>query len=419
MTFAAIDFSPRRGVSDEHIPQWICEERATKSGRKRPAALRVAPNLACGFVARRLQPTAGMRPPRASPQAKLGATNVIVFMPQTTKPQLLIVDDEKPTRDGLRAALEDRYEVYLAEDAAAAMELLEKEPFDVLLTDLRLPNEDGMKLIARAKSLSKPPICILMTAYGSEEVAVEAMRRGADDYIAKGRMQIDELEMRIARSLRRQSLETENDSLRRQLDKKYGLENIIGESPAVQEVLETVRQVAPSKANVLITGESGTGKELIARAIHQLSPRARQPLVTVHCAGLPRELIESELFGHEKGAFTGAHERRIGRVEQAQGGTLFLDEIGEIDATIQIKLLRFLGERTFERVGSNKTLTADVRLVAATNKNLEELVGTGAFREDLYFRLKVVKIWLAPLRERSGDIPLLAQSFEGVRPGQR
>jgi DNA-binding NtrC family response regulator len=217
--------------------------------------------------------------------------------------------------------------------------------------------------------------------------------------------------MRIARALRRQSLETENDSLRRQLDKKYGLENIIGESPVVQEVLETVRQVAPSKANVLITGESGTGKELIARAIHQLSPRARQPLVTVHCAGLPRELIESELFGHEKGAFTGAHERRIGRVEQAQGGTLFLDEIGEIDATIQIKLLRFLGERTFERVGSNKTLTADVRLVAATNKNLEELVATGAFREDLYFRLKVVKIWLAPLRERSGDIPLLAQSF--------
>ena len=179
----------------------------------------------------------------------------------------------------------------------------------------------------------------------------------------------------------------------------------------MQEVLETVRQVAPSKANVLITGESGTGKELIARAIHQLSPRARQPLVAVHCAGLPRELIESELFGHEKGAFTGAHERRIGRVEQAQGGTLFLDEIGEIDASIQIKLLRFLGERTFERVGSNKTLTSDVRLIAATNQNLEELVQAGGFREDLYYRLKVVTIWLPPLRERSGDIPLLAQGF--------
>ena len=327
------------------------------------------------------------------------------------KPMLLIVDDEKPTRDGLRAVLEDRYDVYLAEDTAAAVELLEKEHFDVLLTDLRLPSEDGMKLIARAKSLSKPPVCILMTAYGSEEVAVEAMKRGADDYIAKGRMQIDELEMRIGRALRHQSLEVENESLRQQLDRKYGLENIIGESPPMQEVLETVRQVAPSKATVLITGESGTGKELIARAIHQLSPRARQPLVAVHCAGLPRELIESELFGHEKGAFTGAHERRIGRVEQAQGGTLFLDEIGEIDATIQIKLLRFLGERTFERVGSNKTLTADVRLVTATNKNLEERVKSGAFREDLYFRLKVVEIRLPPLRERTGDILLLAQDF--------
>src|SRR5437016_1443625 len=327
------------------------------------------------------------------------------------KPMLLIVDDEKPTREGLRAVLEDRYDVYLAEDTAAAVELLEKEHFDVLLTDLRLPSEDGMKLIARAKSLSKPPVCILMTAYGSEEVAVEAMKRGADDYIAKGRMQIDELEMRIGRALRHQSLEVENESLRQQLDRKYGLENIIGESPPMQEVLETVRQVAPSKATVLVTGESGTGKELIARAIHQLSPRARQPLVAVHCAGLPRELIESELFGHERGAFTGAHERRIGRVEQAQGGTLFLDEIGEIDATIQIKLLRFLGERTFERVGSSKTLTADVRLVAATNKNLEELVRAGAFREDLYFRLKVVGIWMPPLRERTGDIPLLARNF--------
>src|SRR5207302_5112509 len=184
------------------------------------------------------------------------------------QPTLLIVDDEKTQREGLRAALEDRYDVYLAEDAKAAMELLESQHFDVLLTDFRLPSEDGMKLIARAKSLSKPPVCILMTAYGSEEVAVEAMKRGADDYIAKGRMQIDELEMRIARALRHQSLETENESLRQQLDKKYGLENIIGESTPMQEVLETVRQVAPSKANVLITGESGTGKEMIERAIH-------------------------------------------------------------------------------------------------------------------------------------------------------
>jgi two-component system, NtrC family, response regulator AtoC len=326
-------------------------------------------------------------------------------------PTLLIVDDEKPTRDGLRAALEHRYDVYVAEDAKAAMDLLEREHFDVLLTDFRLPGEDGMKLIARAKSLPKPPICILMTAYGSEEIAVEAMKRGADDYIAKGRLQIDELEMRIARALRQQNLEVENVSLHRQLDSKFGLESIIGNSPAMQEVFEIVQQVASSRATVLLQGESGTGKELIAKAIHQLSPRAKQPRVSVHCAALAPTLLESELFGHEKGAFTGAHERRVGRIEQAQGGTLFLDEIGEIDPSIQIKLLRFLGERTFERVGSNKTLTADVRLVVATNKNLEEMVKAGTFRDDLFFRLNVVKIQLPPLRGRAGDIPLLAQSF--------
>jgi len=327
------------------------------------------------------------------------------------KPTLLIVDDEKMTREGLRAALEERYDVYIAEDAKAAMNLLESENFDVMLTDFRLPNEDGMNLIARAKSLPKPPVCILMTAYGSEELAVDAMKRGADDYIAKGRLQIDELEMRIARALKQQTLEVENISLRKQLDAKFGLENIIGQSPAMAEIFEIVQQVAPTRATVLVLGESGTGKELIAKALHQLSPRAKQSFVTVHCAALAPTLLESELFGHERGAFTGAHERRIGRFEQAQGGTLFLDEIGEIDATIQVKLLRFLGERTFERVGSNKTLTADVRLVAATNKNLEELVKAGKFREDLFFRLRVVEIELPPLRERSGDIPLLAQCF--------
>jgi two-component system, NtrC family, response regulator AtoC len=219
------------------------------------------------------------------------------------------------------------------------------------------------------------------------------------------------LEMRIARALRRQNLETENVSLRKQLDSKFGLENIVGKSPAMQEIFEVVQQVAPTRATILVTGESGTGKELIANAIHQLSPRAKQPFVAVHCAALAPTLLESELFGHERGAFTGAHERRIGRFEQAQGGTLFLDEIGEIDATIQVKLLRFLGERTFERVGSNKTLNADVRLVAATNKNLEDLVKTGKFREDLFFRLRVVEIQLPPLRKRLGDIPLLARSF--------
>jgi two-component system, NtrC family, response regulator AtoC len=327
------------------------------------------------------------------------------------KPMLLIVDDEKPTREGLRAAMEDRYDVYVAEDTKTAMQLLEQEHFDVLLTDFRLPAEDGMKLISRAKSLSRPPICILMTAYGSEELAVQAMKNGADDYIAKGRMQIDELEMRIARILRQQKLEVENVSLRQQIDSKFGLENIIARSPEMMEVLEIVRQVAPTRATVLITGESGTGKELIAKAIHQLSPRRNYPMISVHCAGLSSALIESELFGHEKGAFTGAYERRAGRIELAQGGTLFLDEIGEIDANLQIKLLRFLGERTFERVGSAKTHTADVRLIAATNKSLEDLVAAGQFRDDLYFRLKGVRIHLPLLRKRGPDIPLLADAF--------
>lgn len=327
------------------------------------------------------------------------------------QPTVLIVDDEKPTRDGLRAALEDRYDVYVAEDAATAMSLLEQEHFAVLLTDLRLPKEDGLKLIARAKSLPKPPVCILMTAYGSEDVAVEAMKRGADDYIAKGKMQIDELEMRIARALKGQKLEEENQNLHQRLDRKFGVEHLIGESAVMQEIQETIQTVAPSRATVLITGESGTGKEIVAKTIHQLSPRAKAPLITVHAAGLPATLLESELFGHEKGAFTGAHERRLGRIEQAQGGSLFFDEIGEIDATVQVKLLRFLGERTFERVGSSKTLMSDVRLIAATNKNLVTLVQSGAFREDLFFRLKVVEIHLPPLRERASDIPLLAQHF--------
>src|ERR1041384_1092327 len=326
-------------------------------------------------------------------------------------PTVLIVDDEKTRREGLRDALEDHYDVYLADSAHAALELLEREHFDVLLTDFRMPNEDGMKLIKRAKSLPKPPICILMTAYGSEELAVQALKEGADDYIPKGKLQIDELEYRIRRAMRAQTLETENVSLRQQLDSKFGLENVIGESAVMKEIFETVRTVAPSRSTVLIQGESGTGKELIAKAIHNLSSRAKGPMVTVHCAALPASLLESELFGHEKGAFTGAHERRIGRVEQAQGGTLFLDEIGEIDAIIQIKLLRFLGERTFERVGSNRTQTADARLITATNKNLAELVKAGKFREDLYYRLRVVELMLPPLRERKGDIPLLAHAF--------
>ncbi|HAB17715.1 MAG TPA: transcriptional regulator, partial [Verrucomicrobiales bacterium] len=328
-----------------------------------------------------------------------------------TTPNLLIVDDEKTTRDGLRAALEDKFEVYVAEDAQSAWQLLEKENFAVLLTDLRMAGEDGLKLIRRAKSLDPAPVCILMTAYGSEDVAVQAMKEGADDYISKGKLQIDELELRIRRALQRRSLESENTQLHQRLDQKFGMETLIGEAPAMKEVFETIQAVAPTKATVLITGESGTGKELVAKAIHQNSPRARGPLVTVNCAALPATLLESELFGAERGAYTGAHERRIGRIEQAQGGTLFLDEIGEIDATTQVKLLRFLGERTFERLGSSKTLTADVRLLTATNKDLLVLVKEGKFREDLYYRLAVVPIHLPPLRERGVDIPALTSRF--------
>lgn len=327
------------------------------------------------------------------------------------KPLLLIVDDEKTQREGLRAVLEDHYDIYIADNAAAAIELLESEPFDILLTDFRMPGEDGLKLIKRAKSLSHPPICILMTAFGSEETAVQAIKEGADDYIPKGGMLIEDLEKKIQRALKLRSLEEENTALKKQLGHQFKTNNIVGESPVMRYVFDTVDQVAPTNATVLILGESGTGKELIAKAIHQMSHRSHHPMVTVHCAGLSPTLLESELFGHEKGAFTGAHERRIGRFEKADGGTLFLDEIGEIDTSTQIKLLRILGERSFERVGSTKTINVDVRLLAATNKDLPKLMQEGKFREDLYYRLRVVEIRLPALRERPTDIPALAMTF--------
>jgi DNA-binding NtrC family response regulator len=326
-------------------------------------------------------------------------------------PTLLIVDDEKTTREGLRAALEQHYDVYLAEDAKAAMELLEKDHFDVLLTDFRLPTEDGMKLIARAKSLSKPPICILMTAYGSEELAVEAMKRGADDYIAKGRLQIDELEMRIANALRRQKLEVENVSLHQQLDAKFGLQNLVGESPAMKEVFEVVRQVAPTRATVLLLGESGTGKEMVARTLHKLSQRRQGPFIAINCAALPETLIESELFGHEKGSFTGASERRAGCFELAQHGTLLLDEIGEMPLPTQAKLLRILEDSKVRRLGGKTEFEVDVRLVAATNKVPDEAIRGGHLREDLYYRLNVFHIHLPPLRERKEDVAPISDAL--------
>jgi len=327
------------------------------------------------------------------------------------QPTILIVDDEKHTRDGLRRLLEDEYDVYVAADIAGAVNVLEREQIDLLLTDLRLGSEDGMKLIDRALKMPHAPICIMMTAYGSVDVAVEAMKRGAYDFVTKP-LNLDKVELLIARALQSRRLEQENRTLRQQVDERYGLENIWGDSAALHEVLDTIRQVAPSSANVLIEGESGTGKELAAHAIHNLSRRNKAKFVAVHCAALSPQLLESELFGHEKGAFTGAHERRIGRFEQANGGTIFLDEVAEIDPSTQVKLLRVISEeRAFERVGGNQTLRADVRLIAATNKNLETLVREGKFRDDLFFRLNVVRLTMPPLRDRKEDIPILVRGF--------
>lgn len=323
---------------------------------------------------------------------------------------VLIVDDEKHTREGLRLLLEDDFDVYVAGSKAEALELLKEDSIDVMLTDLRLAGESGMDLIDQALKLPQPPICIMMTAYGSVDTAVDAMRRGAYDFVTKP-LNLDEVEILIKRALKSRTLEKENTELKKQVERKYSIEGIIGKSEAMKTVFEMVEQVAPTRATVLIGGESGTGKELIARAIHHLSGRPRTRLVTVHCAALAPNVLESELFGHEKGSFTGAMEKRIGRFELADGGTLFLDEIGDIDANIQVKLLRALGEQTIERVGGSKPIKVDVRVITATNKDLWQLVQDGKFREDLFYRLRVVQLHLPPLRERKSDIPLLADAF--------
>lgn len=326
-------------------------------------------------------------------------------------PNLLIVDDEKHTREGLRRALENHFEVYLAADISSALNILEAESIDIVLTDLRMENEDdGMRLLEKCQAMQKSPICLMMTAYGSVDTAVQAMRRGAYDYVTKP-INIDKLEMLLLRAVKGRKVEQENVQLKQELNQKYGLEQLIGKSPQMIEIFEKIQQVADSRVTVLILGESGTGKELVARAIHNLSARRAKSFVAVHCAALSSQVLESELFGHEKGSFTGAHERRIGRFEQADKGTLFLDEIGEIDASMQVKLLRVLGERRFERVGGNQSIEVDVRLVAATNRNLEEMVKAGTFREDLFYRIHVVRFEMPPLRERREDIPLLTQAF--------
>ena len=329
------------------------------------------------------------------------------------KPTILIVDDEKNSREGLARALQRQYDVQLADNGQKALEIIAAQPVDILLSDVRMPGMDGMTLLQRAMARTPQPVCIMLTAYGNIELAVEAMKRGAYDFLTKP-INLDRLDMVLRRALHARHIESENRQLHEQLNSKFGLENIIGQSESMQALFDVIRQVAPSRATVLIQGESGTGKELVAHALHRLSPREKGPYIAVHCAALSSNLLESELFGHEKGAFTGATERRQGRFEMADGGTLFLDEIGEIDPSIQVKILRVLEERKFERVGGSQTLDVDVRLVAATNRNLRKMVDEGKFREDLYFRLNVVVVDLPPLRERPGDIPLLIRHFSGA-----
>jgi two-component system response regulator AtoC len=326
-------------------------------------------------------------------------------------PSVLIVDDEKHTREGLQQALADNYDVSIAASADEAFNLLDSQPFDVVLTDLRMPGKSGLKVIDKALALPQRPAVLMMTAYGNIDTAVEAMKRGAVDFLTKP-VNIERLEVLIQRALKTKTLEVEVQQLHERLDEKFNFGGgIVGSSIGLTAVLDRVKLVAPSRATVLIEGESGTGKELIAQAIHQASPRARAPFIAVHCAALSENLLESELFGHERGAFTGATERRIGRFESAIGGTLFLDEIGEISLSTQVKLLRFLETKAIERVGSSKPIELDVRLVAATNRNLEAMVRDGKFREDLFFRLNVVRIELPPLRTRPEDIPALLAHY--------
>ena len=335
-----------------------------------------------------------------------------------TSATLLIVDDEKPTREGLRIALEEGFDCYLAADIKEAMAVLKSEPIDLMLTDLRLAGESGMDLLEETLKLPSPPVSVMMTAYGSVDTAVEAMRRGAWNFVTKP-LNIDSVELLLKRAIHSRSLEKSNTRLKQENAEllvksgtsKHGLEKLIGQSKAMRKVGEMVTQVAPTRATVLIEGESGTGKELVAHAIHQMSGRPMEKLLVVNCAALSPQLLESELFGHEKGAFTGATQKRIGRFEQANGGTIFLDEIGEIDPAVQIKLLRVLSERTIERVGSNQSVKVDVRVITATNKNLRDMVSKGDFREDLFFRLNVVRILVPNLRVREEDIILLAQAF--------
>ena len=322
-----------------------------------------------------------------------------------------MIDDEVNAAAALEKLLqEDGYEVSAANDARTGLSLLEKTDPDIVLTDLRMPGMDGLELLTRVKQIRPETMVLLMTAYGTVKTAVRAMKLGAEDYLAKP-IDFEELEVILQRVLEKRRLLEEMRVLRERVHQKYRFENLVGESPDMLAAFKTVRQVAPSSSSVLLLGESGTGKELFAQALHQNSPRKDKPFIKVACAALPETLLESELFGHEKGSFTGALYARSGRFEMADGGTLFLDEIGDISPTVQVKLLRFLEKREFEGVGGNRTYKVDVRIVCATHRDLKKKLEDGSFREDLYYRLNVIEIHIPPLRERGEDIPVLAHHF--------
>ena len=324
---------------------------------------------------------------------------------------ILVADDEKNIREGLREALAlDGYEVLTAADGQEAMEAVTRGDVDLLITDLKMPRLSGEELLKGVTSQSPTLPVIILTGHGTIESAVQAMHDGAYDFLTKP-VNLDRLSLLVKRALASRELAEQNRAMQEELERRSGFASIIGRSAEMRQVFEIVRQVAPSRSSVLLTGESGSGKEMIAEALHYNSPRKDKSFIKVHCAALTESLLESELFGHEKGAFTGAIARKRGRFELAHLGTLFLDEIGEINQNVQIKLLRVLEEKRFERVGGEETVEVDVRLIAATNRDLKEAITRGTFREDLYYRLNVVNIHIPPLRERKEDIPLLVAAF--------
>ena len=329
-----------------------------------------------------------------------------------SKARILVVDDEANARNALAEILrEEDYQVETAADGFKALARAESFAPDLVLSDLKMPGMDGVELLGKLRNTPELDVeVVVMTAFGAVETAVAAMRAGAADYLTKP-LNTDELLVVLDRALERCRLRQEATQLREQLKNRYSFSNIIGAAPEMQQLFKSISQIAPSRATVLLSGESGTGKELVAAAIHHSSNRADRPFIKLHCAALAESLLESELFGHERGAFTGADRRREGRFERADGGTLFLDEIGEISPATQVKLLRVLQEREFERVGGNQTLKVDVRVIAATNRDLKEMVEKGQFREDLFYRLNVINVHLPPLRQRAGDIPALALHF--------